>query len=525
MKIFFGAILALALIVMGYFIFKTSVEEHRLARTVKRILGIGFLIVFINEISLFVESKQINLLTYSIYFAASDWLLYYMLKFSMEYVGSEFNEFVNRKLMLLVLTADTISLALNNVFGHLFHLNGIRMSDNEIYYELAVTHFFYIHYFIIMMLVAFCLASLLYRAFHAPLFYRSKYLLIAVIMVVIVVMNVLTFKSAIDISIMGYAVEAICIYYCVFIFTPQRLLQKTLLLVAQDMSVALFVLDIEGKRLYNNKCAEQLLSRDHALADREGTTLEEWCRHQYLYSTGEFNGEQTFYRGIEEVILKIQLQRMVDGNKQLQGGYFVIQDRTEEINKLKEERYQATHDSLTGLYNKEYFCEEAEKYINGHAQEELLILCTDIREFKMINDLFKELQKNKKQIAIIVDEYGGTAGLITMEDILEELVGDIYDEYDEEEKEFEKIDENTYLLNGSMTIYDVNKLLDSKIPEGDYDTLSGYLQDKLGRIPEDEETPIIDTESVTYKIEEYEDKRILKVKACKNNVEEIEKDE
>ena len=388
MKIFFGAILALALIVMGYFIFKTSVEEHRLARTVKRILGIGFLIVFINEISLFVESKQINLLTYSIYFAASDWLLYYMLKFSMEYVGSEFNEFVNRKLMLFVLTVDTISLALNNVFGHLFHLNGIRMSDNEIYYELAVTHFFYIHYFIIMMLVAFCLASLLYRAFHAPLFYRSKYLLIAVIMVVIVVMNVLTFKSAIDISIMGYAVEAICIYYCVFIFTPQRLLQKTLLLVAQDMSVALFVLDIEGKRLYNNKCAEQLLSRDHALADREGTTLEEWCRHQYLYGAGEFNGEQTFYRGIEEVILKIQLQRMVDGNKQLQGGYFVIQDRTEEINKLKEERYQATHDSLTGLYNKEYFCEEAEKYINGHAQEELLILCTDIREFKMINDLF-----------------------------------------------------------------------------------------------------------------------------------------
>ncbi len=60
------------------------------------------------------------------------------------------------------------------------------------------------------------------------------------------------------------------------------------------------------------------------------------------------------------------------------------------------------------------------------------------------------------------------------------------------------------------------------IPEGDYDTLSGYLQDKLGRIPEEEELPTIDTELVTYKIEEYEDKRILKVKACKNNVEETE---
>ena len=144
-----------------------------------------------------------------------------------------------------------------------------------------------------------------------------------------------------------------------------------------------------------------------------------------------------------------------------------------------------------------------------------------ISQNRLINEVFKELQKNKKQIAIIVDEYGGTAGLITMEDILEELVGDIYDEYDKEEKEYEQLDENTYLLSGSMTINDVNKLLDAQIPEGDYDTLSGFLQDKLGRIPEEEELPIIDTETVTYKVEEYEDKRILKVKACKNYIHEI----
>ena len=140
-----------------------------------------------------------------------------------------------------------------------------------------------------------------------------------------------------------------------------------------------------------------------------------------------------------------------------------------------------------------------------------------ISQNRLINEVFKELQKNKMQIAIIVDEYGGTAGLITMEDILEELVGDIYDEYDKEEKEYEKIDENTYILAGSLPIYDVNKLLNAGIPEGDYDTISGFLQEELGRIPEEEEKPVIETEKVTYKIEEYEDKRILKVKACKNN--------
>ena len=95
-----------------------------------------------------------------------------------------------------------------------------------------------------------------------------------------------------------------------------------------------------------------------------------------------------------------------------------------------------------------------------------------VSQNRLINEIFKELQKNKTQIAIIVDEYGGTEGLITMEDILEKLVGDIYDEYDKVEKEYEKIDDNTYLLSGSLPIYDVNKLLDAKIPEGDYDTLS-----------------------------------------------------
>ena len=139
-----------------------------------------------------------------------------------------------------------------------------------------------------------------------------------------------------------------------------------------------------------------------------------------------------------------------------------------------------------------------------------------VSQNKLINEIFKELQKNKMQIAIVVDEYGGPAGLVTTEDILEEIVGDMYDEYDEIEEEYEKIDDKTYIISGSMPIYDVNKILKSHIPEGDYDTLSGYLQAELGRIPDEEENPIIETKELTFKIEEYEDKRIIKVKVCKN---------
>ena len=142
-----------------------------------------------------------------------------------------------------------------------------------------------------------------------------------------------------------------------------------------------------------------------------------------------------------------------------------------------------------------------------------------VPETKPIDEIFKELQANKMQMAIVVDEYGGTAGVLTMEDILEELVGNIFDEYDDIEFEYKKLEENTYLIDGSISLYELKKILNVELPEGDYETLSGYLIEKLGRLPEEGEYPVIEDEKLTYKIQEYEDKRIRWVKVCKNKQE------
>ena len=144
-----------------------------------------------------------------------------------------------------------------------------------------------------------------------------------------------------------------------------------------------------------------------------------------------------------------------------------------------------------------------------------------IPESKDIDELFKEMQQNKVQMAIVIDEYGGTAGLITMEDIIEELVGNIFDEYDEEELDIKKIDENTYIVNGMITSYELKKIFYVELPEGDYETLSGYLLDKLGRIPEEDEHPVIEDENLTYRVEEIEDRRIKYVKVCRNMEEQV----
>ena len=138
-----------------------------------------------------------------------------------------------------------------------------------------------------------------------------------------------------------------------------------------------------------------------------------------------------------------------------------------------------------------------------------------VPETKLVNELFEELRKNKKQIAIVIDEHGGTAGLVTMEDILEEIVGEIYDEYDKVEKKFEKIDEKTFIFEGDIPIYEVEKIIGIDIPEGDYDTLSGYLLENLERIPNDKEKPIFKTEKAIFKVEKCKENKILKVKIKK----------
>ena len=133
-----------------------------------------------------------------------------------------------------------------------------------------------------------------------------------------------------------------------------------------------------------------------------------------------------------------------------------------------------------------------------------------VSETKRVNELFQELRKDKKQIAIVLDEYGGTAGMVTMEDILEEIVGEIYDEYDKETDKFKKIDNNTFLIDASVALYDVEKFLDIDIEDDDVDTLGGYLIKKLDRIPKDGEKPVVETEKITYKMYQEVEKELLK---------------
>ena len=140
-----------------------------------------------------------------------------------------------------------------------------------------------------------------------------------------------------------------------------------------------------------------------------------------------------------------------------------------------------------------------------------------IPESMPINDMLKRFQKEKESIAIVIDEYGGTAGIVTLEDILEEIVGNLRDEYDDEdeEKEIDIIDNNTYLVKGMVHLDRLMDLTGIELPVDEYDTLNGFLIGQLGRIPAATDKPVIEYEGLVFKVEKVDEKRISLVKVCK----------
>ena len=134
-----------------------------------------------------------------------------------------------------------------------------------------------------------------------------------------------------------------------------------------------------------------------------------------------------------------------------------------------------------------------------------------VPETKLIDDLLKEFQEKKVHLAIVVDEYGGTAGLISLEDIIEEVVGDIWDEFDKEENHLIKLSDNEYIALGKTKLDEINETLNINIAvdDDDYDTLGGFILDKAGSIPKDNYS-FIDYD-VRFIVKEVQNKRIKKV--------------
>lgn len=148
-----------------------------------------------------------------------------------------------------------------------------------------------------------------------------------------------------------------------------------------------------------------------------------------------------------------------------------------------------------------------------------------VPESKKCGDLFEELTEKRLQLAIVVDEYGGTAGLITMEDLIESILGNIQDEYDDEEEDIEQLSETVFTIDGVTDLDEVEDELGRILPKGDYDTLAGMIISHLGYIPSEDETPSVEVNHILFTVLTVEDRRIEKVRVEKLPLPEKDEEE
>ena len=174
--------------------------------------------------------------------------------------------------------------------------------------------------------------------------------------------------------------------------------------------------------------------------------------------------------------------------------------------------YEEQIDNIIGILQvKDVMIEARKKSFEEVDIRALLKEAFFVPDGKSTDELFREMQKTKNRMAVLIDEYGGVSGILTVEDLVEEVMGEITDEHEEEVVELQKIGEKEYLLDGSILIEELNEKLNLKLETENYDTLSGYLIEELGYIPKDSGQCELNADGVHFKILEVKEKRIRKV--------------
>ncbi|ARJ88030.1 HlyC/CorC family transporter [Listeria monocytogenes] len=265
------------------------------------------------------------------------------------------------------------------------------------------------------------------------------------------------------------------------------------------------------------------LTRMEKNTDNEKMTREEM---QLLIETGRRDGvieveELQMLRGVFEMDNKYAREVMVPRTDA-----FMIDAETESeelCDALLSENfsrvpvYTGDQDSVLGILHMKDFFVEARK--SGFENIDVKRLVKDAyfaQETMFIDDLLKNMQRTRNQMAILMDEYGGVAGIVTVEDLLEEIVGEIDDENDVFSDEVKKVDETTFIVEGRMPLDDFNKMFHVELPSRGVDTVAGFVLTLTGTIPEEDDKVVVEYGTLRFTVEEMNDARLVSVRVEKD---------
>src|SRR5438552_176006 len=181
--------------------------------------------------------------------------------------------------------------------------------------------------------------------------------------------------------------------------------------------------------------------------------------------------------------------------------------------------YEETIDNINGvLFTKDMLKQLREDH-NTLPVRDLVRPAYFVPETKKLDDLLREIRQNRVHMVIVVDEYGSVAGLVTIEDLVEEIIGDIKDEYDREESLYEKISDDAYIFDAKISIYDFNDMMDKHLEDSDYETLGGFVYAQLDKIPVADDT--VTFEDLIFTVLATRGRRITKIRVERKQEETV----
>jgi len=257
--------------------------------------------------------------------------------------------------------------------------------------------------------------------------------------------------------------------------------------------------------------------------------IEEKVSKEELRSLVEVGREH----GIINEVEKEMIENIIEFDEKVAREIMILIDKNISVDELFEKKevevysripvYEDEADNIVGiLFMKDLMIEAYRKGFQNVKLPEIMQEAYFVPETKNVNELFNEMQSEKKHIAILIDEYGGFSGIVTLEDLIEEVMGNISDEFDADDSSIKKLSANKYLVNGELSLNDLNDYFHIELESKHYDTLSGLLIEHMGYIPEDDEDiePII-IDEISFKPKRVKDKKIEWVLAKFNKEEKL----
>ena len=369
---------------------KAGKYDTKIARTVKKLLECELLAILMNVLIVLTTDYSVCMAAYSVLFACLDWLLFCLLRFSCEFAGRGLGRPGVWYAAAALTAVDSLAM-LGNYFGnYAFFCQQVPGWGGEPFYKPVYTWVFNVHLALGGAMALASVLALLYKAYRPGEIYRGKYLLILLALGLTAVCGAayVYADAPVDLSVAGYGVCGIMIFFYAVVFEPRELVRRTLTRVVKEMPDAVFVLDDKGSVVHCNDRAEKLLEQEKLGFQEIQECFLSWKERHEPSSGGDESFPLTRQHGDRKMYYSVYHGELHSNADRYLGCFFVVHDRTEEYKNRERERYAATRDELTGLYNRQYFFHKVKEQLDADPGREYLIVCSDVYNFKLINDVF-----------------------------------------------------------------------------------------------------------------------------------------